>query len=217
MDDVLTKTVKRWIRRGDKFFLEEDVARKHVLNQSVVKQWAEVYKLKCHASSTRSPDLSPIEDVWNAMREHMKTNIIWDEETLKESAKEAWEAVSQERINEWAASMPQRHREVMEAGGYLKCDDPNCPPVQIPPVQPKRVRNRQSEPSSQRNQQQAGMSSAAGVGHATAVMPVLATMPASNNMHHHQALPMPGVYHHQLDQHHQHPLHQLYTSTHFMQ
>ncbi|KAJ1334034.1 transposase [Microdochium nivale] len=212
MDDVLTKTVKRWIRKGDKFVLEEDIARKHVLNQSVVKQWAEVYKLKCHASSTRSPDLSPIEDVWRAVREHLKTHIVWDEETLREAAKEAWEAVSQERINEWVASMPQRHRDVMNAGGYLKCDDPNRPPVQIPPIQPKRVRNRHSEPQ----RTQPGMPSSA-VGNATSGMPVVATMPVPNNMHHHQALPMPGVYH-QLDhQHHQHPLHQLYTSTHFMQ
>jgi len=208
IDDILTKNVKKWIRRGDKFVLEEDVARKHLLNQAVVKQWAEVYKLKVTASSTRNPDLSPIEEAWAETREHLKEHIVWDEATLKEAVTESWEKVTQSRINEWVASMPSRHRETMDAGGYIKCHDPHRPVIQIPPpslATPKRS----SQAAHGSNESNHTNSSDTMV---SQTMPAVSTVPAPQ-MHQHQQLPMPNVYH-QLD--HQHPLHQLYTSSGFM-
>lgn len=213
IDDILTKNVKKWIRRGDKFVLEEDVARKHVLNQAVVKQWAEVYKLKVTASSTRNPDLSPIEEAWAEARSYLKEHIVWDEKALKEAVTESWEKVTQSRINEWVASMPQRHRETMEAGGYIKCHDPNRPVMQIPPpslTTPKRPTQTAHGGSSGSNDNNTNTSTNNNmISHS---MPAVSTVPAPQ-MHQHQQLPMPNVYP-QLDHHH--PLHQLYSSSGFL-
>ena len=57
----------------------------------------------------RSPDLSPIENIWGTEKAYMRKFTHWTKEETEELAAEAWnERISQEEINCLINSMPQR-------------------------------------------------------------------------------------------------------------
>ena len=49
----------------------------------------------------------------------IRTHEIWDIEDLRGLAEQGWEALSQETINGWVETMPQRRKDVIAADGQL--------------------------------------------------------------------------------------------------
>ena len=67
-----------------------------------------------------SPDLNPIEDLWNKMKdilEQICPEIHRFYPKLKAAVKEAWEALAHEDILDLIRSMPQRCQAVIDAEG----------------------------------------------------------------------------------------------------
>jgi transposase len=66
-----------------------------------------------------SPDLNPIETVWNKMKDYIahnfSDNLSYD--ALRAAVKEAWEAIGQDTLRELVASMPERCQAVIDANG----------------------------------------------------------------------------------------------------
>ena len=67
-----------------------------------------------------SPDLNPIERVWNYMKDYMEER--WPEENctynqLRDHVKQAWDAITSEQLAELLATMPQRCLDVIAAEG----------------------------------------------------------------------------------------------------
>lgn len=69
----------------------------------------------------RSPDLSPIENVWFKMKAWIEANypnLEWlKPPELREAIQKAWDAIDPEWLRELAHSMPRRLRMVIENGG----------------------------------------------------------------------------------------------------
>jgi len=67
-----------------------------------------------------SPDLNPIETLWNIMKDWLAThypsrNASYDQ--LRDHVNEAWEAIGAETLRDLIATMPQRCQDVIDADG----------------------------------------------------------------------------------------------------
>ena len=70
-----------------------------------------------------SPDLNPIENVWNWMKDYIEKNFPekMSYDNLRKAVKEAWEAVPESWLRELVAGMKERMEDVIEAKGmYTK-------------------------------------------------------------------------------------------------
>jgi transposase len=71
--------------------------------------------------SPYSPDLNPIETVWNWMKDYIEDKYGLEEnppyDRLRLYVQEAWDAVPEEWLRELIAEMPRRCRAVIEANG----------------------------------------------------------------------------------------------------
>ena len=71
-----------------------------------------------------SPDLNPIEKIWNWMKDWIEREYgerIWTHERLREVVRAAWDAITIEQLNELIDSMHQRCLDVIAAnGGHTK-------------------------------------------------------------------------------------------------
>jgi hypothetical protein len=118
---ILEPIVKPWIDYGDDFVLEEDGDSAHgpTKNNNIVRQWKLQNKLEFYINCAQSPDLSPIENVWQPPKAHTRAHAHWDDETLKEPIQEGWDGIIQEWINRRIDSMPVRLKQVIEREGKL--------------------------------------------------------------------------------------------------
>jgi len=75
-----------------------------------------------------SPDLNPIETVWNKMKDYiaaqypdLEAGRQYSYDALRDIVQEAWDSISIELLNELIDSMPARCQAVIDAnGGYTK-------------------------------------------------------------------------------------------------
>lgn len=68
-----------------------------------------------------SPDLNPIETLWNDMKEYIQRNypqVHSSYKRLRAAVQEAWESITHERIRELVRTMRQRCLDVIEADGW---------------------------------------------------------------------------------------------------
>lgn len=123
-DKVLDKPVRQWLQNGDMFVLHEDVeafAHGGLSKQNMVQQWKESVRLRHVFSCGDSPDLSPLESLWPPQKQ-WESELVkkdWEDETLREAAREAWRGLDQERVNIWVDFMPQRLAQVIAGDGKL--------------------------------------------------------------------------------------------------
>jgi transposase len=67
-----------------------------------------------------SPDLNPIETVWDEMKLWVEQNypeVYRSYKKLRETVQKAWESVTIERIREIIRTMPKRCQDVIDAKG----------------------------------------------------------------------------------------------------
>lgn len=66
-----------------------------------------------------SPDLNPIESVWNKMKDYIErtytSNLTYDQ--LRTAINEAWESIDEEYLDELLDTMPQRCQDCLNANG----------------------------------------------------------------------------------------------------
>ena len=116
IDSILNSVVKSWLDRGDDFVLEEDGDSGHGTGRTrnAVKTWKESNHLNHYFNCSSSPDLSPIENCWLPIKQHLRKYPHWDDATLKELILEGW---TQEFINKRVRSMPDRLQAVLDGEG----------------------------------------------------------------------------------------------------
>lgn len=124
LNQILRTVVGRWLDEGDRdFILEEDNDSGHGRGpgDNIVKRWKDEVGLKYFFNPPYSPDLSPIENCWRKPNQYVYATAQFTEtaDELFERAKEGWEELSQDTIDEWVRSVRQRYEDVIENGGRM--------------------------------------------------------------------------------------------------
>ena len=111
------------MERGDDFILEKDQDSAHGVakkDTGIVQQWKEVHGLRHYFNCSGSPDLAPIENCWQPLKQNLRKIPHWDLETIKNVVETTWEdRLMQTTINKWCDSMPQRLKDVKERRGEM--------------------------------------------------------------------------------------------------
>ena len=112
-----------WIRLNPHLFLMQDNAPGHA--GKVAQEELFERGIRIIFWPPYSPDLNPIETVWNWMKDWIEAMYGFDKvfnyDELRKVVKEAWEAVPREKLMELLESMPQRCQDVIDAeGGFTK-------------------------------------------------------------------------------------------------
>ena len=120
IDQILDSIIKPWLDQGHNFVLEEDGDSGHGPGKSkIVRTWKEEHGLEHYFNCPSSPDLSPIENCWQPVKQELYKSPHWDDETTKGLIYEGWSHVSQGFINEKVASMPDRLEAVIRGEGKM--------------------------------------------------------------------------------------------------
>ena len=102
----------------DGFILEEDRDSGH--SGSMATRWKKEHRIQYYLNAPKSPDLSPIENVWSPLKFHYNSEPHWDEDRAKQRILDAFEyKIKQEWINELILSMPQRLKDCLSRDGAL--------------------------------------------------------------------------------------------------
>ena len=85
IDQILEPIVKPWIDAHHDFVLEEDGDSGHGPEKSnIVRTWKEANGLEFYFNCHSSPDLAPIENCWQPVKQHLHKYPHWDDNTTKE-------------------------------------------------------------------------------------------------------------------------------------
>ena len=121
-DCILEPIVGQWLSQGDQFVLEEDGDSGHGGGNSakgnIVRTWKEKHCLKHFFNTPGSPDLSPIENCWRAVKQYVRANYRIGSD-LKALILEGWRQIRQETINKMVDSMVVRMADVIAAEGQM--------------------------------------------------------------------------------------------------
>lgn len=102
---------------GENFLLMHDNAPPHV--SRVARTFLQDVEINTLDWPARSPDLNPIEHVWDKLgrRIRQRAHVPETLEDVKTALQEEWEAIDQEEISALIRSMPRRLRAVIASGG----------------------------------------------------------------------------------------------------
>ena len=121
-DVILNGQVAQWLAKGDQFVLEEDGDSGHgggnSAKSNIVKAWKEEHGLKHFFNTPGSPDLSPIENCWRAVKQYVKANRYLGSD-LRLLILEGWKRIDQTSINKLVDSMVVRMQDVLACEGQM--------------------------------------------------------------------------------------------------
>ena len=119
--DRIVPLIDGWIRLNPDLILMQDGAPGHTGGHTRTElNERGIIMIKWPAYS---PDLNPIETIWNKMKDYIAWNfpekLSYDE--LRNAVLEAWDSISEEFLNGLVQEMPKRCQAVIDAkGGHTK-------------------------------------------------------------------------------------------------
>ena len=126
IDQILEPAIRPWLHQAklgqiDPFALEEDRDSSHGAGSkdNIVAKWKDQNGLDHYFNCPYSPDLAPIEQCWQPMKQELRKIPHWDDWNTKSIAQDGWNKVDYEFINPKVASLPKRLKEVIDRKGAL--------------------------------------------------------------------------------------------------
>ena len=117
--NVLKQNLKQSAQKlnlGEDFWFQQDNDPKHTAQN--VKLWL-LYNTKYQLKSPpQSPDLNPIEHLWDLLERRIRQHKITSKEMLKTVIMDEWNKISTEDTLKLVKSMPNRINEVLKRKGY---------------------------------------------------------------------------------------------------
>ena len=106
------------LHRKKRFIFQEDNAPIHTAKKSI--KWKEENGIPCLPWPAQSPDLNPIEHLWDELERRLRLRITppKNEDELYQFLQEEWNKIPKDVIEKLVNSMGNRVREVYEADGY---------------------------------------------------------------------------------------------------
>ena len=116
--DILQRNLKdsaRKIGLNRNFTFQEDNDPKHT--SKVGKQYFEQHKIKLLEWVPQSPDINPIEHLWDYLKRELRKSTSSNKEDLKTRIREIWSNIPRNMTNNLVDSIPRRLEAVIAARG----------------------------------------------------------------------------------------------------
>ena len=120
--DILEDMVKVCLDRGEQFILEEDGDSGHggADNSNMVRRWKEKHGLQYYINAPKSPDLAPIENCWQPVKQYLPKADYWNVESTLVVVRKGWrDYVKQQSIDKWVMEMQNRLHDVLDRKGQI--------------------------------------------------------------------------------------------------
>ena len=65
----------------------------------------------------QSPDLNPMEGIWNILKQRLRRRVFHSKEEVKEALQEEWGKITMAEVRKRISSMPERCKELVRTGG----------------------------------------------------------------------------------------------------
>ena len=119
LERCLKPSISKFYGRSRNFFFQQDGAPCHTANS--MKDYFNNKHIRLLPWCARSPDLSPIENIWSWMDRKMLDIKITSKEHLKQVLTSTWQSIPKELCMKLVESMPRRVKMCYKAnGGYFK-------------------------------------------------------------------------------------------------
>jgi hypothetical protein len=103
---------------SNSWYLQEDGDPSHGMRKAgfaqALKDQNYILNLKHPA---QSPDLNPIEGIWNIIKQRLRCRVFYTDEELKVALQEEWDKITLEDIRKRIATMPERCKRLTRNGG----------------------------------------------------------------------------------------------------
>ena len=100
------------------WYLQEDGDLSHGMHKAglaqVLKDQNYIVNIKHPA---QSPDLNPIEGIWNIIKQRLRRRVFYTDEEVKTALQEEWDKITLKEIRERICTMPERCKRLTENGG----------------------------------------------------------------------------------------------------
>jgi transposase len=67
----------------------------------------------------QSPDLNPIEGIWNIIKQRLRRRVFYSDEEVKAALQEEWDKITMQEIRKRIATMPRRCTRLVNNKGML--------------------------------------------------------------------------------------------------
>ena len=114
--DILQQNLLKNIEDNCQYFIfQDDNDPKH--RAKITKEWKEENNIKSLEWPSYSPDLNPIENIWNIIKNYLSKYIILDENDFMFYFDQACRKINWRIIKNLINSMPNRIKQVIERKG----------------------------------------------------------------------------------------------------